>query len=474
MTLTYNKKEFYRAHLARDPRFDGKFFVAVKTTKIYCRPVCPARKAHLKNLEFFIHKAQAEEAGYRPCLRCRPETSPGSPAWLGTSSIVQRAIRLMDCHALEEVTVSDLAAKLGIGERWLRELFRQQVGAHPQSVLMAKKLDIAKNLLDKSSLPITEIAFSSGFQSVRRFNDAFKARFQQTPTSFRKTPAAVGRCHILLSYRPPYSWDQLIDFFRSHAITQLELVDDNCYQRLITYGDMRGWFKVTPCTGNKIDIEFKFNKSSNILEFITRLKNIFDLDADPIAIESSLQEDEKLQPFLKQYSGLRIAGCWEGFELAVRAVVGQRISVKGACTILGRIIELCGEKQILDPSLPLQRFFPTPAGILTADLTNVGLTGARITTLKLLAQEVENGDLILDGTADFEETCKKLLSIRGIGPWTVEYIAMRALRNPNSFPEMDLVIQKKIVKLQLQSHKWSPWRAYAAVLLWNLKIEDTK
>ena len=178
MKLTYDKNEFYRAHLARDPRFDGKFFVAVKTTKIYCRPICPAKKAKLKNLEFFIHAAQAEEAGFRPCLRCRPETAPGSAAWIGTSATVQRAIRMMDCFALEELSIHDLAAKLGHGERWLRELFQQQVGASPQSILMSKKLDMARNLLDKSSLSITEIAFSSGFQSIRRFNDAFKTRRQ--------------------------------------------------------------------------------------------------------------------------------------------------------------------------------------------------------------------------------------------------------------------------------------------------------
>lgn len=474
MTLTYNKEEFYRAHLARDPRFDGKFFVAVKTTKIYCRPTCPAKKAHLENLEFFIHKAQAEEAGYRPCLRCRPETAPGSAAWIGTSAVVQRAIRMMDSFALEELSIHDLADKLGIGERWLRELFQQQVGASPQSILMTRKLDTAKNLLDKSSLSITDIAFSSGFQSIRRFNDAFKARFHKTPSEFRKEPLSENQLNLQLSYRPPYSWNAMINFFRNRAISKLELVEDNSYQRLISYGDMRGWFKATACPDNKIAIEFKLNKTANILEIVTRLRNIFDLDADPMAIENSLQKDIQLRPFLNEHKGLRIAGCWDGFELAVRAVVGQRISVKGARTILGRIVEICGEPQTLDESLKLERFFPTPENILAADLSSIGLTGARITTLKLLAEEVASGRIILDGTADFEETCAKLMAIKGIGIWTVEYIAMRALRNPNSFPETDLEIQKKITKLQLNPQKWSPWRAYAAVLLWNLKLEDTQ
>lgn len=471
MKLTYDKKEFYRAHLARDSRFDGKFFVAVKSTMIYCRPICPARKAQLKNLEFFIHSAQAEEAGFRPCLRCRPETAPGSAAWIGTSATVQRAIRIMDSFALEALSISDLATKLGIGERWLRELFQQQVGASPQSILMSRKLDTARNLLDKSSLSITDIAFSSGFESIRRFNDAFKKRFQKTPSTCRKEPHSGRQLRFQLSYRPPYAWQNIISFLNHRAISEMEWVEDDSYQRLITYGDIRGWFKAKYCQNNKIDVEFKLSKNSNILEFIARLKNIFDLDADPMSIESSLREDKKLEPFLNQQRGLRIPGCWDGFELAVRAVVGQKISVKAARTILGRIVKLCGEKQTLDNSLALKQFFPTPENILSADLSMIGLPSSRIDTIKIIASEVANKTLVLDGTADFEDTCQKLLSIKGVGPWTVEYIAMRALKNPNSFPETDLYLQKKISQLQLDPQKWAPWRAYGAILLWNLPLE---
>lgn len=468
MKLTYDKNEFYRAHLARDPRFDGKFFVAVKTTKIYCRPICPARKAKLENLEFFIHAAQAEEAGYRPCLRCRPETAPGSAAWLRTSAIVQRAIRMMEAFALDEFSIKDLAARLGIGERWLRELFQQQAGASPQAILMSKKLDMARNLLDTSSLTITDIAFSSGFQSLRRFNDAFKARFQKTPSAFRKEPLTKGQFHLQLSYRPPYAWNNLINFFRNRAISGMELIENDSYQRLITYGDIRGWFKAKLNENNKIDIEFILNKNPNILEFVARLKNIFDLDCDPMVIERCLQEDQKLKPYLKQHRGLRIPGGWDGFELAVRAIVGQRISVKAARNILGKIVAVCGEKQTLDESIKLTHFFPTTENFLETDLSKIGLPVARIETLKTLAREIINKTIILDGTADYEETCKKLLSIKGIGTWTVEYIAMRALRNPNAFPETDLEIRKQISKLKLDPRKWIPWRSYAAILLWNL------
>ncbi|OGT37553.1 MAG: hypothetical protein A3F11_02745 [Gammaproteobacteria bacterium RIFCSPHIGHO2_12_FULL_37_14] len=475
MKTSYNNEEFYRAHLARDPRFDGKFFVAVKTTRIYCRPVCPARKARLRNLEFFIHAAQAEEAGYRPCLRCRPETAPGSHAWIGTSSTVQRAIRMMDYFALEGLSIKDIAEKLGLGERWLRELFQQQVGASPQTILISRKLDIARNLLDNSALSITDIAFSSGFQSIRRFNDAFKARFKKPPNAFRQDKlSSTGTLHFQLNYRPPYAWDSMIHFLSNRAITGIELVENNVYQRLIAYGETRGWFQARIIQDNKIEFIIKLNKNSNILELIARLKNIFDLDADPMAIENDLKKDKKLKPFLAQHRGLRIAGTWDGFELAVRAIVGQKISVKAARTVLSRIVNICGEKQNFDPSIPLERFFPTPKNILSADLSNTGLTSSKIETLKLVASVVEDKTLVLDGTKCFDETCRKLLSIKGIGIWTVEYIAMRALKNPDAFPETDLELQKKISHLQLNPQNWIPWRAYGAILLWNIKLSNEK
>lgn len=478
MTLNYDPEEFYKAHLARDFRFDGKFFVAVKTTQIYCRPVCPARKAKLENLEFFIHKVQAEEAGYRPCLRCRPETAPGSPAWLGTSDLVRRAVRMMDSCALEDLNISQIAEKLGIGERWLRELFQEQVGSNPQAILISKKLDLARNLLDNSNLSITDIAFSSGFLSVRRFNDAFKNKFKKTPTECR-TRANLSEKNsessfcIYLNYRPPYAWSEILNFLKFRLIPGLEWVENNAYQRLIALGDLRGWFKAShdseSAESHKIKIEFKLNTNANILELVSRVKNIFDVDADPMSIEKGLSEDHQLQPFLQQHQGLRIPGCWDGFELAVRAVLGQKISVKAAHTILGRIVNLCGEPQDLDQHFKLDKYFPSPENILKADLNNLGLPLSKIATLKELAQQFLNQELILDGTADFDQSCKKLLAIKGIGPWTVEYIAMRALRNPNAFPESDLELQKKIKKFNLDPKIWVPWRAYAAVLLWNIK-----
>ncbi|MCP4474426.1 MAG: DNA-3-methyladenine glycosylase 2 family protein [Gammaproteobacteria bacterium] len=472
MTATYDKQEFYRAHLARDARFDGKFFVAVKTTKIYCRPVCPARKAKLENLEFFIHAAQAEAKGYRPCRRCQPETSPGSTAWLGSSAIVKRAVRMMDRANLDELSIHSIAEKLGVGERWLRELFQSQVGASPQAILIAKKLDIARNLLDHSTLSITDIAFSAGFQSIRRFNDAFKSRFEKTPSAFRKKSSSAGLQKLELSYRPPYDWHSLMNFFAARMIPTMESATEDCYQRLFIHNETPGWMQVKLADSNKIAVTFKLVQPGNILDFAARIKDMFDLDADPMHIENDLKRDKKLKPFLAQYQGLRIPGCWNGFELAVRAVIGQKISVKGARTILIRLVELCGEKQTFDQSLTLTRFFPTPKNILAADLSTIGLTKAKIHTLKALAQALHDKKLILDGTADYNKTCQQLLAIKGIGPWTVEYIAMRGLKNPDAFPHTDLEIKKKMDRLQLDAEKWSPWRAYAALLLLTLQLEE--
>lgn len=471
MKPEYNNNEFYRAHLARDPRFDGKFFVAVNSTKIYCRPTCPAKKAKLENLRFYIHAAQAEEAGYRPCLRCRPETAPGSAAWLGTSATVQRAIRLMDNQFLEELTIKALAEKLGIGERWLRELFQTQVGASPQSVLMTKKLDLARNLLDSSSLSITDIALSSGFNSVRRFNDAFKKRFNKTPSEFKVNSGPKHLLQLHLAYRPPYAWQTLLNFFAQRTLTGMELVENNRYQRLITHQDIKGWLMVELADNNSLKVTLKLNKTTNILDFVTRVKNMFDIDADLMAIENDLSHDRHLKPLLKRYPGLRVPGCWDGFELAVRAIVGQKISVKGARTILNRMVDTYGDEQDIDPNLPLEKFFPSPEKILAADLSSLGLTTVKIGTIKALAQAIVDGELILDGTADYQKTCQTLLSIKGIGPWTVQYIAMRMLKNPNAFPETDLEIKKQIARFNLDPQQWAPWKAYAAILLFNLAGE---
>lgn len=468
----YNEQQFYRAHLARDPRFDGKFFVAVKTTGIYCRPVCPARKAALKNLTFYLYAAQAEEAGYRPCLRCRPETAPGSAAWIGTSAIIKRAMRMMEQFALDNLSIQDIANKLGMSDRWLRQLFKEQVGASPQTILLTKKLDIARSLLDSSNLPITHIAMSAGFQSIRRFNDAFKKRYQKTPSNFRKKPLSSDTQSIYLRYRPPLNWQKLLAFFKLRAIPGMERVSNNSYQRLFYHNNAQAWMCASLADERQIKVSFKFSETINILDFVGQIRHLFDLDADPLAIENDLNKDPKLKPVLKKNSGLRVPGCLDNFELAVRAIIGQKISVKAARTVLTRLVKLCGKQQTLDTGLALTHFFPTAKAILNTDLSTLGITKAKAQTLHSLAQAVDNNQLTLDGTADDQQTCNTLLAIKGIGPWTVEYIAMRALKHPDAFPSTDLELKKQMKRLHLDPNKWTPWKAYAAILLFSLATEE--
>lgn len=464
----YSRQALYRAHLTRDFRFDGKFFVAVKTTQIYCRPVCPARKAQLENLCFFTHAVQAEEAGYRPCLRCRPETAPGSPAWVGTSATVRRAVRIMETTDMECLSVRNIAERLGIGQRWFREIFQQELGTSPQAFMLNRRLSLARNLLDYSSLAITDIAFNSGFGSIRRFNDAFKKKFGAAPRHFRQDIKVSSAQTLLFRYRPPLDWKKLLSFFGQRALPGMEKASDNEYQRLFIYKGIPGWFKASCTDRYQIRIDFKLAKPAPMLDFSTRIREMFDLDADPMMIERDLQRDQKLAPLLMEHSGLRIPGGWGRFELAIRAIIGQKISVKAARTVLIRLLNLCGERQNFDHTLTLTHFFPTPSNILAADLSDLGLTQAKIVTLKALAQAIEEGAIILDGTEDYGITCKKLLTIKGIGPWTVQYIAMRALRNPDAFPVTDLVIQKQIQLRKLNPALWQPWRAYAAILLFSL------
>ena len=461
-----SKKNFYEAHLSRDPRFDGKFFVAVKTTKIYCRPICPARKAKLENLNFYHRAEEAEEKGFRPCLRCRPETAPRSAAWQGTSATVQRALRIMDSSAREGMSIAQLAENLGIGERWLHELFVKQLGVSPQKVLLTKKLDTARQLLDETSLSITEIALSSGFQSVRRFNDAFKERFGSSPRSLRKSEGKTGVNRLTLNYRPPYNWNSVLSFLEKRSLKGIEFVEAGVYHRSVTVSEGKGWLAVRKGQGNCLVVDFGFSGSVNLVEWVSRLRNFFDLDADPERIASTLKKDKFMKPIASQFPGLRVPGCWDGFEIALRAIVGQQISVKGAKTILERLILRCGGKGKF-PTRELEYYFPTPEQVLKADLKGLGLTQTRLQTLKALAKAVHDGDVNVNGIGDYDETCKRLLAIKGIGPWTVDYIAMRALGNPNAFPESDLELKKQVSRFRLDPSQWEPWRSYGAIALWS-------
>jgi AraC family transcriptional regulator of adaptative response / DNA-3-methyladenine glycosylase II len=375
----------------------------------------------------------------------------------------------MDRYATEDLSVGDIAEKVGVGERWLRELFAEQVGAPPQSVLLMKKLDAARQLIESSALNITSVAEHSGFRSLRRFNDAFRKRFSQTPRDLRRIHAFKDSNAICLAFRPPFDWEGLLSFFKRREIQGVEDIRDGAYRRLVQLSGAKGWISAMPEKGHRLRIQFHFDRPVNVIEVIARLKNMFDLDADPMVIQEQLSRDQKIRPILNQFPGLRIPGTWEGFESAVRAIVGQQISVKGAQTILKRLVLAYGEE--CDPMYGkhFSHFFPTPECLSKGKLQNLGLTKSRIQTLRALSKEVVNG-LDLDGLIDEGEACQRLKAIKGIGAWTVQYIQMRSFRDPNVFMATDLEIKRQVNQLALDPEKWSPWKAYAALLLWKNSI----
>ncbi len=493
----------YRALQTRDARFDGHFFTAVKTTGVYCRPVCPARTPLRKNCLFVPCAAAAQEAGFRPCLRCRPESSPGTPAWLGTSATVSRALRLIADGALDHGSVEQLASRLGVGERHLRRLFVEHLGASPLAVAQTQRLLFAKKLIDETQLPISEIAFASGFSSIRRFNDAVRATWKKAPRELRAAPRrrsddritreAAGKeesgplLRLRLPFRPPFDWPALSGFLALRAIPGVEVVSAECYLRSIRIGDVRGLVEVRPDTDhNQLVARLRLSGAAPLIRVSERLRRLFDLTADPLRIAAQLAGARALRRSLRAHPGLRVPGAWDGFELAVRAILGQQVSVRGATTLAGRLVEVYGEKLLvgrdagavapasLDP-VP-SRLFPSPRALLAIDAAAVGLTADRARAIEALAEAVCEGRVDLEASRGLEESVAGLLKLPGIGEWTAHYIAMRALHEPDAFPASDLGLRKALgsgevlasaSEVRERAEAWRPWRAYAALHLWT-------
>jgi AraC family transcriptional regulator of adaptative response / DNA-3-methyladenine glycosylase II len=479
----------YRALRTRDARFDGRFFVAVRSTGVYCRPICPARTPKRENCTFVPSAAAAQEAGYRPCLRCRPEASPGTPAWLGTSATVSRALRLISEGALDGGSVEDLAARLGIGDRHLRRLFLEHLGATPVAVAQTRRLLFAKKLIDETALPMTQVALSAGFSSLRRFNDAIRATYGRTPSELRRgrrggrdaAGTTASEVTLKLSYRPPYNWDAVIEYLAARATPGVERVDAGGYARVIAIGDdLQGIVEVSPAAGSRhLRARIRLSGPALLIDVSERLRRIFDLTADPDEITCHLRADPRLAPALDRVTGLRIPGAWDGFELAVRAILGQQISVRGATTLAGRLASRFGAPLsfVGDGAADsgLRFVFPRPSVLATSDLTVIGLPRARAEAISRLAEAVASGDLVLDSTRSLEETVARLAALPGIGEWTAQYIAMRALREPDAFPASDLGLRRALAskgrmptgrELLARAEAWRPWRAYAAMCVW--------
>jgi AraC family transcriptional regulator of adaptative response / DNA-3-methyladenine glycosylase II len=480
----------YRALVARDVRFDGLFFVGVTSTGIYCRPICTARTVGRARCRFFSNSALAERQGFRPCLRCRPELAPGHAPVDAVSRAARAAARRIEGGALNNGgNLERLAFDLGLGPRQLRRVVQREFGVSPIELAQTQRLLLAKQLLTESNLPITQVAFASGFQSVRRFNALFRSHYRLTPSRMRRASAkseADDCIKLTLAYRPPLAWATLMRFFAARSTAGVEAVVDDSYSRTVAVGGHRGWLRVKPTVGRPtLSVELATSLMPCLPEVLARLKNLFDLSARPDVIAAHLSVDSRLARVVARCPGVRVPGAFDGFELAIRAILGQRISVRAATTLAGRLADRFGTP--LETPVPeLTRVSPAPealASLAPTDLTTLGITPPRAASIQAIARAAALREIDLEPGLDPEAVIGKLQALPGVGDWTAQYIAMRALRWPNAFPAGDLGLLKawggtSVQVLRDASEAWRPWRAYAAIYLWesqhinNLEHDD--
>lgn len=479
--MDLDPRSCWRAVKSRDRRFDGVFFTTVLTTGVYCRPICPVPAPLRKNVRFVGSAAAAEEAGFRPCRRCRPETAPHTPAWAGSCATVERALRLIGAGALDRDDVDALAARLGVGSRHLRRLFAAHVGASPLSVARTRRVHFARQLIDGSDLPMSQVAHAAGFRSVRQFNDGIRTSFGKPPRDLRRaarrgvTPNGV--IHLALAYRPPLDWNGLLSFLALRAIPGVEDVSEGVYRRTVVLGGKAAQIAARHDPDRaRVLVEVEAAGPEQLLAVVDRARAIFDLDAAPRQIAEALSADPVVGPHLGERPGLRVPGCWDPFELAVRAVLGQQVSVRGASTLAGRLVGRFG-KPLACARGPLTHLFPEPVVLAGADIASIGMPRARGDAIATLARAVAEGRLRFDATHGGDgPALEALRELPGIGDWTAQYVAMRALRDPDAFPAGDLVLRRALAddgdrppssaQVRHRAQAWRPWRSYAALALW--------
>ncbi len=468
----------YRALRTRDPRFDGRFFVAVRTTGVYCRPVCPARTPRRENCLFVPCAAAAEAAGYRPCRRCRPESAPGTPAWLGTSASVSRGLRLIAEGALDTRGVGDLAARLGLGERQLRRLFTQHLGAAPLAIARTRRAHFAAELLAQTDWPVSRVALAAGFTSLRRFNEAMRETFHRSPRELRaahRRPPARDRTAIRLPYRAPFDAAGLLAYLAARAVPGVEVIADRRVRRALRIAGRPIVVEVSaPASARALEVRATGADAAHWLTLAERVRSVFDLGADPGEIGRQLGADPLLRALVRGRPGVRVPGAWDPFEIAVRIVLGQQVTVAGATRLAGRLAARFGERlpeAWSDAELGPALLFPEPDALAEAPLEQIGLTRQRAGALRALAAAVARGELALAPGADPDAARSALLALPGIGPWTAELVLLRALGEPDAFPAGDLGLCRALGcdarALARRAERWRPWRAYAAMLLWT-------
>ena len=472
-----------RARRSRDARFDGKFFIAVTSTKIYCRSICPAKVSKDCNVRYYATAAEAAAAGFRPCRRCRPEAAPGSPAWLGTSAVVRRALRMIQEGALDHSSVERLAERLGVGARHLGRLFTRHVGASPVAIAQTRRLHFAKQLLDETQLPITEIALASGFGSVRRFNDTFKAAYCRSPREIRKvgTPRRRRDAEIALrlTYRPPYDWPQVIHDLADRAIHGVESVEPGVYRRTVRTSGGYAVIEVRSIVrADALELRIRGGQSSDLLTFASAVRRMFDLSADPARISEVLQRDPALQARVVLRPGVRLAGIWDPFECAVRFIVGRGHSSAVTRRLLARLVRCAGQR-VAEDAEDLHWLFPHPAALAGADVVSIGLPGQTGEILGALARTLQGLDT---GTHHFGEAV--LEAVRGLGNAagvSEECLSLFGLGEPDALPYDDATLRQQLSlrdtpltrdELEARAELWRPFRGYAAIHIWNAAAAD--
>lgn len=476
--LSTDPDRSWRAWTTHDRRFDGRIFMGVASTGIYCRPVCPARLPARRNARFFATAAAAEAAGFRPCRRCRPETAPGSPAWQGTSATLARALRLIEAGELDAHGVEGVAQKLGVTSRWLRKLFEEQLGASPLDVALTRRVHVARRLLDETTLPLIDIALASGFGGERQLRAAIRRTFRRAPSELRGRAAAgaPGALALRVPARAPFDAAPLLAFFAMRAIPGVEQVDGTTYRRTIALDSGPATLAVETHPGEAhVTVRLDASPGANVLPVVARVAQMFDLAADAEGIAVTLRRaDPRLAQALRR-GPVRVPGAWDPFELAVRALLGQQISVAAARTIAARLVSACGTP-LAAPRGALTHLFPGPDAVAAAPLESLGLPRARATALRGLARAVASGAVSLESGGDPDAVIASLVALPGIGPWTAHYIALRALREPDAFPAGDLVVRQALAEdgalpperdVLARAERWRPFRAYATIALWR-------
>ncbi|MFM2400027.1 MAG: hypothetical protein RL341_2184 [Pseudomonadota bacterium] len=475
----------YRALQTRDARFDGRVFFGITSTGIYCRPICPARTAKFENCRFFASAAAAQQAGFRPCLRCRPEIAPELAAWRGTFNTVSRALALIAEGTLDEreAGLEALANRLGVSTRHLRRLFQEHIGATPIAVAQTRRVLLAKQLIHETQMTMTQVAMAAGFGSVRRFNETFQALFKRPPSALRRSSVPVAGNQMAglgvtlrVPYQPPYDWPAMLGHLAARAIAGVEQVSESSYHRSVLHAGYVGSVTVTHrAEGNYLAVTLHFAQVQALPAILARVRRVFDVGADIQTIGAHLAKDPSLAALIAQRPGLRAPGAWDGFELAIRAILGQQVTVQAARKMASQLVSLCGTPLAARDD-GLTHAFPTPQQVAACDLNVIGMPSARRETLHAIAHAALRDPQFFHPNASMQDAVARLRSIRGIGEWTAQYIALRALRETDAFPASDVALLRSATnggaarltpdELLARSQTWSPWRAYAAQHLW--------